>query len=281
MRKRRRTRKRSFPKSSSRRRKRNQSRAASRSARAPATAPATAGGARSRRRRSSTPRPTRSIRRAATSSPPSARRRPRHHPSNDQRASRRRQHAGRENPVAVPRRLAGFRRQRPPPRPQRPRQSAISHQWRDAARRPDRLRQHSRRQLDRQHRPGGRRAPGRIRPANGRAGRHHDPRRHFQQQRSSQHLRRQSRNAHADDPIRRHVRQHLSDDTGTGSRNQRVAQRGLLSRRPVLFHRTLSANQRRPRKFDRPPTARSTTSRNRRRASPICRRSSTPIRGSA
>ena len=77
----------------------------------------------------------------------------RHHPRHDQRASRRRQHAGRENPVAVPRRLAGFRRQRPPSCPQRSRQSAISHQRRDAARRPDRLRQHSRRQLDRQYRP--------------------------------------------------------------------------------------------------------------------------------
>ena len=157
---------------------------------------------------------------------------------------------------------------------------AISHQWRDAARRPDRLRQHSRRQLDRQPRPGRRRAPGRIRAANGGAGRHHDPRRHFQQQRSSQRLRRQSGNVHADDSIRRHVRQHVSDDN-TGSRNPRVAQRGLLSGRPILLYRTLSANQRRPRKFDSPPTARSTTSRNRRKASPICRRSSIRIRGSA
>ena len=55
---------------------------------------------------------------------------------------------------------------------------------------------------------------------------------------------------------------------------------GLLPGRPILLYRPLPANQGRPRKFDSPPTARSTTSRNRRKASPICRRSSTPIRGS-
>ena len=48
-----------------------------------------------------------------------------------------------ENPVAGPWGVAGFRRERPPSCAQRPRQRAVSHQWSDAARRPDRLRQHS------------------------------------------------------------------------------------------------------------------------------------------
>ena len=132
-------------------------------------------------------------------------------------------------------------------RAQRPCQRAIPYQRDHAARRPDRLRQHSRRQLDRQYGLGRRRAAGRIRPANGRPRRHHDPPRHFQQQRSSQPLRRQSRNVHPGDPIRRHVRQHLSDDN-SGSRNPRFAQCGLLSRRAILFYRPLSANPGRPRK---------------------------------
>ena len=104
----------------------------------------------------------------------------RHHSIHDQRTARWRQYPGRENPAASAWRHAGFRGQRPPARPQRSRQCAVSHQRRDAARRPHRFRQHSRRQLDRQHGLGGRRASGGIRAANGGVGRHHDPRRHFQ-----------------------------------------------------------------------------------------------------
>ncbi len=48
-------------------------------------------------------------------------------------------------------RIAGFRRQRAVPRPQRSRQRTIPHQRRDAARRRYRLRQRSRHRADRQH----------------------------------------------------------------------------------------------------------------------------------
>ena len=55
---------------------------------------------------------------------------------------------------------------------------------------------------------------------------------------------------HADDPIRRHVRQHLPDDSGAGSGNPRVAQCGLLPRRPILLRRALPANPGRHREFN-------------------------------
>ena len=74
-----------------------------------------------------------------------------HHPVDHPGASRRRQPAGGENPVAGPGGVAGLRRKRAPSRPQRSCQCAIPYQRDHAARRPDRLRQHSRRQLDRQH----------------------------------------------------------------------------------------------------------------------------------
>ena len=56
---------------------------------------------------------------------------------------------------------------------------------------------------------------------------------------------------HADDPIRRHFRQHLSRRIGAAARNSRAAQCGLLSGCPILLYRPLLANQRRPRKSDR------------------------------
>ncbi len=138
-----------------------------------------------------------------------------------------------------------------PPRPQRPRQPAIPHQRRHAARRPDRLRQHSRCELDRQPQPRRRRTAGRIWLAHGGLGRHHHPHRPVQQQRSDRRLRRQPRNHHAIDPIRRHLRQHLSGHPGTASRQQGVAERRLLCRRAVLFHRPLSVHQLGPGAADR------------------------------
>ncbi len=142
-----------------------------------APAPAPRRRRRFRRRRSSTPRPTRSIRRAATSTRPSARP-PTHQPATIH-ALPGGDNPGRKNPVAGPWGVAGFRRQRPPSCPQRPRQRPISHQRRDAARRPDRLRQHSRHQLIGTSRSSS--APaGRIWSAHRRPRRHHDPRRYFQ-----------------------------------------------------------------------------------------------------
>ena len=64
--------------------------------------------------------------------------------------------------LAGARRVAGFRRQRAVPYPQRSRQCPIPHQRRDAARRRHWLRQRSRHRPDRQHLAHYRRAAGRI-----------------------------------------------------------------------------------------------------------------------
>ena len=66
----------------------------------------------------------------------------------------------------------------------------------------------------------------------------------------------------------------------TGSGNPRLAQRGLLPGRPVLLSPAVIWQPTKASRIRSPPTARSTISRNREKASPTCRRSSTRIRGS-
>ena len=164
---------------------------------------------------------------------------PRHHRG----AAARHQCDGRESAAAGAGRVAGFRGERLAPCPQRPRQCAIPHQRRDAARRRHRLRQRSRHRPDRQHLADHRRAAGRIRHAHGGADRHHDPQRHFQQFGQHQLLRRQPRHDRAELRLWRHFRRELPVERGC-ARNGKAVIRGLdvFRRRPILLHRQLSAD---------------------------------------
>ena len=203
-----------------------------------------------------------------------------HHPVDHPGASRRRQPAGGENPVAGPGGVAGLRRKRASSRAQRSRQRAVSHQWRDAARWPDRLRQHSRRQLDRQYRLG-RRA--RCRP-------------NTACERSASSISRPAptfSTTAVKSAFTAAVKERSRRRSNTAARSAAPVRRQLRLPEPALCpvriafpasstsSSGVTCKPRKALKIRSPPTARSTTSRNRRKASPICRRSSTPIRGSA
>ena len=214
------------------------------------------------------------MRRAAISTPPSAPP-PIQSATTPLRRCRKAPSAGRERDAASARRIAGFRGERAPPRPQRPRQCAIPHQRHHAARRRHRLRQHFRHGLYRQHLAHYRRAAGRIRIAHGGARRHHHPQRHFQQFRQHQLLRRQPRHHRAEFRLRRHV---LSVEHRDRHRKAVGCSSGLYRWRAVFPHRQLSADHRRHRKYAADAQRHPRFFAARRKVSLTHRRSSTPIR---
>ena len=144
-----------------------------------------------------------------------------------------------------------FGGERSSPCPQRPRQCAIPHQWRHAARRRHRLRQHFRHRPDRQHVARHRRAAGRVRHAHGRPRRHHHPYRRVQQFRQRQPLRRQPRHHRTELRIWRHLRQPLPrDDRGSDRRQGAAIVVGelVLPGRAIFLQRPLPADHRGHRK---------------------------------